>query len=222
MSSVMKRLVIPVLVLLSVSCESVRTVYDANGNVVDEDAPGGEKDLMSHFEKQFSDSFSEQKGEDGVPVAKSKRVSRFQADIDGARREDKTFSTKSFLGKEGSDLRSVNYTGTKSYDGVKRQEKDSRTAYSTDLRPDFMNETHGISSSQRYRHSADDRSEFEGASPLTEREHSYLTGRSHYDGSGQNGYIETRRDKTPPPDITNFRDYYRKTIKETRNMMGRE
>lgn len=205
-----------------VSCEPVRTVYDANGKKVDPDSAmqGGEKDLSSHFEKQFSESFSEQKSEDGVPITRSNRVSSFQKDIDAARKEDKQFTTKSFLGGRGSDLRSVDFAGHKQFSD-KRYDAGGRVAYHTDDRPDFMNETHGISPAHRYRSSTDNR--YAGESrDLASRDRVYDTNESRYNGAAPNGYVETRRDRTPEPDITDFKDYYRKSIESTKQMLHRE
>ena len=222
MMSVKRLALITLLLSAAVSCESVRTVYDANGNRVDDDAPSGEKDLMSHFEKQFQDSFSEEKGEDGVPISRSKRVSRYQQDIDEARREDKSFATRYYGGGKESGLRDTAFNGgEKRFAGDERGEKDNRTAFSTDMRPDFMNESHGIDPARRYRSSADDRSAFEG-SDLDTRDRDYITGRSRFDGADSNGYVESRRDKTPQPDITDFREYYRQNIHSTRKLLGRE
>lgn len=222
MMNVKRVTLITLLLLSAVSCESVRTVYDANGNKVDDDAPSGEKDLMSHFEKQFQDSFSEEKSSDGVPISRSKRVSRYQQDIDEARREDKSFATRYYGGGKESGLRDTAFAGNdKRFGGDERGEKDSRTAFSTDMRPDFMNESHGIDPTRRYRSSADDRSAFENTD-LDSRERGYITGRSRYDGADPNGYVETRRDKTPQPDITDFREYYRQNIHSTRKLLGRD
>lgn len=217
------RLVCMLLLLFAaVSCEPVRTVYDANGKKIDPDSAmqGGEKDLSSHFEKQFSESFSEQKSEDGVPITRSNRVSRFQKDIDAARKEDKQFTTKSFLGGKGNDLRSVNFAGHKEF-ASKTYDAGSRTAYSTSDRPDFMNESHGIDPSRRFRSSRDDR--FAGESrDLASRDRVFDTNESRYNGASPNGYVETRRNKTPDPDITDFKDYYRKSIESTKQMLHRE
>lgn len=222
MVGVMRLALLTLLLLSTVSCESVRTVYDANGKKVDPDSElqGGEKDLSAHFEKQFSDSFSEQKSEDGVPMTRSNRVSSFQRDIDAARKDDKQFSTKSFMGGKGSDWRSVDFSGKKQF-ADKRYTNGGRMAYSTSDRPDFMNESHGIDPTRRYRSSTDNR--YAGESrDLASRDRVYDTNESRYNGAAPNGYVETRRDRTPEPDITDFKDYYRKTIESTKEMLHRE
>lgn len=217
----MKRLFLIALLSALASCESVRTVYDANGKEVNPDEPGGEKDLMAHFEKGFQDSFSEEKGPDGVPITKSNRVSQFQKQIDDANRDNKQFNTASYLSDKTSSLRDMNFGGAKSFAGADRSEKDMRTAFSTDMRPDFMNESHGISADRRFRSTADDRSPYESG-VLDSRDRSFATRSSRYDGAAPNGYVETRRNKTPEPEITDFQDYYRKSIHSTKQLLNRE
>lgn len=218
----MRSALLLLLLLTAVSCEPVRTVYDANGKKVDPDSAtqGGEKDLSAHFEKQFSESFSEQKTEDGVPMTRSNRVSSFQKDIDAARKDDTSFATKSFMGGKGSDLRSVNFADHKQF-ASKTYDAGSRTAYSTSDRPDFMNESHGIDPTRRYRSSADNR--YAGESrDLAARDRIFDTNESRYNGVAPNGYVETRRNNTPEPDITDFKDYYRKSIESTKQLLHRD
>lgn len=217
------RCLLPLLMgVLVVSCQSVRTVYDENGQVVKDDEPGGEKDLMSHFESQFNASFSESRTKDGVPQATSSKRSRFQKDIDEARRGDKEYITGAFGGVERKDsLRTISFSGAdkdfaggKSYTGLKT------SPISRDLRPDFMNESHGISHSDSFMdHSS--RSQAEGA-VADGAGRIYSTDASEYQTSQESGYIESRRTRTPEPRIMDYRDYYRKTIEETRTMLGRD
>lgn len=208
--------------LLLGACQTVRTVYDENGQEVKDDDSGGEKDLMSHFESQFNASFSESRNKDGVPQATSSKRSRFQKDIDAARRGDKEYITGAFGGVERQDsLRSISFTGAdrdfsgrKTYDGLKT------SSISRDLRPDFMNDSHGISHSDAYMdHSS--RSAMEGAQANASGR-VYSTDASEFQTSRQSGYIEGRRNRTPEPRIMDYRDYYRKTIEETRTMLGRD
>lgn len=204
------------------ACQSVRTVYDENGQEVKEDDSGGEKDLMSHFESQFNASFSESRTKDGVPQATSSKRSRFQKDIDAARRGDKEYITGAFATTERQDsLRSITFSGAnqdfagrKTYDGLQT------SSISRDLRPDFMNESHGISHSDSFMdHSS--RSALEGAQ-ATASGRVYSTDASEFQTDRQSGYIESRRNRTPEPRIMDYRDYYRKTIEETRTMLGRD
>lgn len=208
--------------LLLGACQTVRTVYDENGQEVRDDDAGGEKDLMSHFESQFNAAFSETRNKDGVPQATSTKRSRFQKDIDEARRNDTEFVTGAFGGVERQDsLRTItfsgadrDFTGRKTYDGLKT------SSISRDLRPDFMNESHGISHSDSFMdHSA--RSSVEGtATDVSGRV--FSTDASEFQTSRQSGYIEGRRNRTPEPRIMDYREYYRKTIEETRTMLGRD
>ena len=217
------RFLLPVVCcMLLGACQTVRTVYDENGQEVREDDSGGEKDLMSHFESQFNASFSETRNKDGVPQATSTKRSRFQKDIDEARRNDAEFVTGAFGGVERQDsLRSItfsgadqDFTGRKPYEGLKT------SAISRDLRPDFMNESHGISHSDTYMNHSQ-RSSADGVSTdMSGRV--FSTDASEFQTSRQSGYIESRRNRTPEPRIMDYRDYYRKTIEETRTMLGRD
>ena len=102
----LRLLTVALLALLCCSaCTPVRTVYDSMGNEVNEEENGGEKDLMSTFEKRFDAAFSEQKTTDGVPQTTSSKVSAFQRDLDEARRMDKSFSTGSFDTGKQLDLK---------------------------------------------------------------------------------------------------------------------
>lgn len=204
------------------ACQSVRTVYDENGQEVKDEPTGGEKDLMSHFEAQFDASFSETRTKDGVPQATSAKRSRFQKEIDEARRGDKEYATSAFGGLERQDsLRTITFGGAeKDFAGGKRYEGLKSSSISRDLRPDFMNESHGISHSNAFMdHST--RSASEGAVADTNGR-IYSTDASEYHTNQESGYIESRRNRTPEPRIMDYRDYYRKTIEETRTMLGRD
>ncbi len=216
--------VISVLCFALLSCQSVRTVYDENGQEVKDEPPGGEKDLMSHFESQFNASFSETRTKDGVPQATSTKRSRFQKDIDEARRGDKEYVTGAFGGVARRDsLRSISFDGAdkafsggKSYDGLKT------SPISRDLRPDFLNDSHGISHSDSYMDHSQ-RSAADGVVAATGgNTHGFSTDAEAYQTGQQSGYFESRRNRTPEPRIMDYRDYYRKTIEETRSMLGRD
>lgn len=219
----MRRFLPCLLAVCLCACESVRTVYDANGNVVEEKQPGGEKDLYSHFEKEFSESFSEKKSDSGVPQSISGRVSSFQKDIEAARGsgKDKQFVTKSFTGSKRFDAISNKFSdANKTFSGSNKEfgHKESSMA-STDMRPDFMNESHGISHSSRYNGDTR-RSAAEGtASSFSDLR--YATTSSRYNNAGPDGYIEERRQNTPEPDIIHYRDYQERTIKETKDFIRR-
>ena len=218
------RRALPVLLLLCLcACESVRTVYDANGNVVEDKPAGQESDLASHFQKQFGESFSEKKGDSGVPQSISSRVSSFQKDIDAARSSgaDKEFATKSFSGSKSYDAISGKFADAgKSFSGSNKEfgHKESSMA-STDMRPDFMNESHGISHSSRY---SDDskRSASEGRDSA-DGDMRYATTSSRYNNAGPDGYMEERRNNSPEPEIIYYRDYQDKTIEETKGFIHR-
>ena len=207
------------------ACTPVRTVYDSQGNEVKDDEPGGEKDLMSTFEKRFDNDFSEKKNADGVPVTTSGKVSSFQRELDNARKIDKPFATGSFDTGRQLDLRNDSFGG-----GSKRfntgKDDIARTGndmFSTDLRPDFMNESHGISHSQRYRGaSTADRSDLEGIARNDRDESFYLSGDEPYTTTQSNNYVEHRRDKSEQPTIIHYKDYYRQHINSVRQLLGRD
>lgn len=221
------RLLIPALagLLICAGCTPVRTVYDDQGNVVKDDEPGGEKDLMSTFEKRFDAAFSEQKTADGVPMTTSSKVSSFQRELDDARRIDKPFSTGSFDTGKTLDLREDGFAGaskrfSSGKDGI---EKTSNSMYSTDLRPDFMNESHGISRTRAYLGADhDDRSSLEGLA-LDERSKTHhLTDYEPYNTGQSNNYVENRRNKTSQPTIIDYQEYYRRHKNSVRQLLGRD
>lgn len=210
----------------SSACTPVRTVYDSQGNVVKEDEDNGvEKDLMSTFEKRFDNDFSEKKNADGVPITTSGKVSSFQRELDNARKIDKPFATGSFDTGRHLDLRDEGFGDasrrfSSGKDDIARTENDM---YSTDLRPDFMNESHGISHTRRY-HGADhaDRSDIEGIARSDRAETYHLTDYEPYSSADRNNYTEYRRNKTPQPTIIDYRDYYRQHKNSVRQLLGRD
>lgn len=196
--------------LLLCACQSVRTVYDENGNVVEDRDGANFTDLQSHLEKGWDNSFSETKGAEGVPTAQSHKVSSFQKELDASKRMDKEYSTSVFgdsnkssdlRGKVASGIRDSQYADAKSsYDVTKN------APYGTDMRPDFMNETHGISHSSRYA-DAETRSPLADTAPLGIRDRIYSTNADVYSRDEVDNYVEYRRNKTEQPTIIDFRDY---------------
>lgn len=218
----MRAAALTLLLLTLCACEPVRTVYDENGRVVDDRPKSGESDLASRFEDEFNAAFTEQKV-NGVPTATSRRVSSYQKKLDAARREDKEFLTHSYQGNLGeSDLRSAVYgDNDKRWSGSKRLDKSTREAYSRDWRPDFMNESHGISHSSRYGAEKGDRMESE-QHELGDYTSRYPVNASRYHTEESNSYVEHRRDKTPQPTVTDFRNYYRQSLKSTKALLNRD
>lgn len=212
------------LLLCGGACTPVRTIYDEQGNVVTNDAPGGEKDLVSAYEKKFNESFSVTKTKDGVPQTTSSKVSRFQKELDNARKTDTTFSTGSFDTGKRLDLRSQGADGLSKrfYSGKDDIEKPVNSMYSTDLRPDFMNETKGLGLDRRYMTPSNSRSHMEGIV-------SHDSGTSHnlddtvpYQTSESSTYVETRRNKRGEPTIIPFREYQKQQIFKLRDLLGRD
>ncbi|MGN0837033.1 MAG: hypothetical protein ACI4OS_06285 [Akkermansia sp.] len=219
----MRRLLPALAALCALSaCHSVRTVYDANGKVVEEHDGATESDLNARLEGEFNAAFSEEK-KNGVPTATSRRVSRFQKALDEAQREDKVFATGSFKDGKQLSLRDESFTGRdkRFVSEGQRRDKESREAYSRELRPDFMNESHGISSSQRY---GADSAARRGAA--TDETQDFATVYATHAAAEQRdtpaAYIEERRHKTPQPTIIDSRDYYRQSIRSTRSLLGRD
>jgi hypothetical protein len=208
------------------ACTTVRTVYDSQGNEVkDDDTPGVEKDLMSTFEKRFESDFSEKKNADGVPVTSSSKVSSFQRELDNARKIDKPFATGSFDTGRHLDFRSDSFgDGGKRFnsgkDGIART---TNPMYSTDLRPDFMNDSHGISHSNRYQGAdKDSRSTMEGMALNDRSKSHYLSDSIPYSTNQSNHYVEGRRNKTEQPTIMNYQEYYRQHRNSVRQLLGRD
>ena len=212
-------------VLALASCESVRTVYDENGKVVKETNGARERSLNDYFEEEFDSRFSEKKNKDGVPEAASAKVSRYQKDIDAARRNDKSYATgtynpggtSDYAGKKYSDTRNSDVRDTR-YDGTH-----SNTTFSRDTRPDFMNDSRGLSATDNpYRGShADTRNASEGVAHNA-RDTRYRTPEGNISTSETNSYVEGRREKWGKPSIISSREYYRRTIEDTRTMLGRD
>ncbi len=204
------------------ACQTVRTVYDEGGNVVKEDGSEGarESDLLAAYEKRFDESFSEKKNAQGVPEAKSRRVSAFQRELDSARDTDNPYATKSFGGLKESGLRSRSYGATKVYSGGKAYEGSrTQSAITRDMRPDFMNENHGIAH-EDYKGSRG-RSSLEG-SYTEDYSDSYGTKSSSYRRDQESGYFESLRDQTPAPPIYDHRDTQTRDIMNIRNILGRD
>ncbi len=211
--------------LLLPACESVRTVYDEGGNVVKEDGEheGAEQmDLFTAYEKRFDESFSEKRNAQGVPEAKSRRVSSFQKELDSARDTDNNYATKSFGGVKESSLRDQSFGGRKVYGGRKEFEDGARTSssISRDSRPDFMNESRGIA-----------HSDYEGGSRVSygvegrytdDGESRYSTNTSRYKREQESGYFESHRHDTPAPPIYDHRTQQTREIMNIRNILGRD
>ena len=205
------------------SCKSVRTVYDENGREVKQHEGARERSLNDYFEEEFDSGFSEQKNKDGVPEATSKKVSSFQKDIDAARRGDKEYATGTYNAGGTSSFSGKRFTGSDTkFDSSKRFEGFSGDSqYNTDLRPAFMSEGKGVARTPYTGHSSSDRYSAEGNTyDATGR--IYATHDSTYSTSDTSGYFESRKDKWGKPTIISNREYYKRTIEETRSMLGRD
>ncbi len=209
--------------LLLPACETVRTVYDEGGNVVKPDEGEGakESDLFSAYEKRFDAAFSEKRNAQGVPEARSGRVSAFQKELDSARSTKNSYATKAFGGLREDDSRSRSFNGSKVYAGGKVYEGGStRSMFSRDTRPDFMNESHGIAHTD-YQGGERSRSEAEGVAS-DDSGRIYSTHASNYRREQESGYFEERRDATPAPPIYDHKDTQTREIMNIRNILGRD
>ena len=204
------------------ACTSQRTVYDENGNVVqDKPKTGVERDFADYMEEKFNSSFSEKKNEQGVPQAVSNKVSSFQSKLDEAKRIDKEFVTSSFAGTGESALSGKEFSGSgRSFD-TKKEYIDSGRRLNRDLNPAFATSSKGIYGKDDEFFSAREKSALSGARSSMGGE--YDTGESPYfSRSSESGYIETRRENTPPPPVYSSEEYMGRTIEETRTLLGRD
>lgn len=223
----MKRilLITATLVTTLAACKSVRTVYDENGREVKEHDGARERSLNDYFDEEFDASFSEKKNADGVPEATSKKVSSFQKDIDAARRGDKEYSTGTFSaggsssydGKRFSDS-GTQFSGSKRFDGFSKE-----SAYSSDLRPAFMSEGKGLTRSDNIYGAINSSNRYDAeGNNYDARGKIYATHDNGITTSDTSGYFESRKDKWGKPTIISNREYYKRTIEETRSMLGRD
>lgn len=204
------------------ACKTVRTVYDEAGNVVEPDSgSGGEKDLTAHLEKQFNTSFSTKKTEDGVPLSVSDKVSRYQRDIDEARRMEKDYHTEAYSGaKDEAYTMSFSEAG-KTFSTSEAYTGGLGKRFERDLHPAFATPTRGVYGSDDMFGQGDLRS---AAERLIHPEvgRVYRTEESSFSRDSLSGYVETRREKTPQPRVFSRDQYQRKTIDDTRAMLGRD
>ena len=130
--------------LCGVGCTPIRTVYDAQGNEIkQDDSPGGEKDLMTTFEKRFEESFKVTKTKDGVPQTTSSKVSSFQrykiafTRVSNRRYKNPLAVLKKGLKPYGTDIediytnpvKAVTFNGSATDDMLKITKPDTKTLY---------------------------------------------------------------------------------------------
>lgn len=204
------------------ACEHERTVFDEFGNEVKpEDQMGGEKDLSSHMEAKFNAAFSEKKNAQGIPVAVSNRVSSFQKDLDGSSRASKEFSTKRYNGADSKDVYSMRFAGAgKQYDVKEAYSGGQGDRIDKELHPAFASESKGIYGTDDAYSGSGARYGREGVGNVNNGK-KYDTEESYYSHEMESGYIESRRNNTPPPRVITRDEYYRKSIQDTRAILGR-
>ena len=212
--------------LCGVGCTPIRTVYDAQGNEIkQDDSPGGEKDLMTTFEKRFEESFKVTKTKDGVPQTTSNKVSSFQRYLDASRRDETTFETGSFDTGKTLNLKDKNFgdSSRRVLTGKDGIEKKTNSMFSTDLRPDFMNESRGLSYTRRYLTPSESASRLQGDMARDSGQPFYLgESTTAYQTDKESSYIETRRNKREAPTIIPYREYYRKNRMKGTDLLQRE
>ncbi len=201
------------------SCKTVRTVYDENGQKVEEREGARESDMYSRMDEKFNAAFSEQRNAQGVPETKSKRVSSFQRDIDKARTADSPFATKAFGERRDSALAGRAFDGSKGFDGTKRFEGSRSSSITTDMRPDFMNDNKGLAHRD---YQGDTGRSFAEGVYTDDFGRGYDTHASTYRRDQESSYFEGRRDRTPAPPIRDHRDEQTKEIMNFRNILGRD
>lgn len=218
----MRAIAISCCLLLLCACETVRTVYDEAGNEVKPSSSGGETDLTSHFEKEFASSFSEKKNDQGVPQATSGKVSRYQKDLDSSSRLDKQFSTGSYAGATRDEVHTMSFSGAgKTYNVKEAYSGAMGSAIERDLHPAFATGSRGIYGTEDSYAGDEVRSALEGMKSRMNGQE-YVTHSGRYSREDSSGYVESRRDNTPPPRIISRDEYYRKTVRETRALLGRD
>lgn len=206
------------------ACQSVRTVYDENGNEVKEHQ-GGERSLEDYMQETFDKEVTRKKDDSGVPQSRSTKVSRYQKAIDEARKDTTTFSTSAFGGVKTFNGKSMFSGADKDFDKSKTYAGAStKASYNKDLRPDFMSDTKGVfSRDELYSSSTADRAAGDGLKyDAFNTAHSYGTNYSNISRDTTSGYYESRKDNYEQPRIINHRDYYKKTIHDTRALLGRD
>ena len=223
------KLLLPILLSLLClpACTSVRTVYDEYGNEV-QDRPSGERSLEDYMADTFDKDVTRKKNADGVPESSSNKVSRYQKHLDAARKDTTTYQTGSYGSAKILNDRDRQFADSaKSFDKSKTYNGTfSNSAYSRDLRPAFMTDTKGIygTDSRSTAFANDQRADGEGQA------HDTYTSSSIYGTHPNNAisrdatspYYESRRNKTPQPRIINYQDYYKKSLFETRALLGRD
>lgn len=200
--------------LLLASCESKRTIYNSSGEEVKERS----KDIT--LEERFGGSFDVKKNKQGVPEASSQKVSSFQGSIDATRAVGASESGKQFGGRADiSELREKNYGARATeYGGTKSYSDSTKSATTADSVPAFMKPGKGI-----------ERQDYSAASKhVVDAEASYDAGAayektvSRTNRDQTSNYFEGRRERTEQPVIISRDEYVRKTMEETRGMLGRD
>ena len=223
MRRVRKRLFSLLLSVLLCACESERTVYDEYGNVVDEakQSTGGERDFSEYMEEKFDSSFTEKKNAQGVPQTVSNRVSPYQSDLDASKRLDKSYMTKEFSGTSKSSMQDMKFSGSgQAFDAKKAYPGAMGAQIDKDLHPDFAGADKGVYGADDLSPDAGKRSAMQGEQSTMGGE--FPTSPSFYSRDTKSGYVESRMSNTPPPPVYSRDEYSRKTIRETRTMLGRD
>lgn len=201
----MNKRLLTFLLLLLPACTPERTVYDAGGNAVSNVLHGPRQmSLEDRFTRNYDATVRTRKNADGVPVSTSSKVSSFQRYFDkAADRETAGQFSKRF---EGSRSFATGRYGeaSKSFGSDKRYATSANGAFSTDLRPDFMNRSRGIAHND-YRDS-DRRWAGEGVA-ASGTDSRYPTRDSQYSTVNESGYISSKNSHFKQPRIVSSREY---------------
>ena len=157
-----------------------------------------------------------------IYLYKCREESITQRDLEKARGTTDRFSTRNFDTGSGLDWKNKSFAGaSKEFNtGKTAYDKRSNSMFSRDMQPDFMNESHGISHSDRYLSTADNRSSAEGR--ISETSSYYISETAPFSTGETDHYFESRRDKAGQPVIIDHREYYKKHRQGIRELLGRD
>lgn len=207
------------------SCQTERTVYDEFGRVVPQDkkSPGGERSFESYLEENYDRNVQEKKTESGVPQTFSNKVSSFQSKLDASKRLDKNYLTKEYgVSGEESSVRKEFAGGGKSAYADRRFYGETREkSVDRELHPAFATGSRGVYATEDTYAGRKDATAISGKKSAMEGE--FPTGETAvFSRDARSGYFETRSDNMPQPPIYTRDEYYSKTIRDTRALLGRD
>ncbi len=204
------------------ACESERTVYDEFGRVIpQENKPRGERSFESYLEENYDSAVQEKKTESGVPQSYSTKVSSFQSKLDESKRLDKEYFTSGYNASDKEGSARKEYAGGGSSPYASRRYVRESMSIDKDLHPAFASGSRGIYATEDSFSGRKDDTAISGKESAMGGE--YPTGETAvFSRDTRSGYFESRSQNTPPPRIYTRDEYYGKTIRETRALLGRD